>query len=219
MDLLTAKTILVAEDDDFTRRVLATVLARMGARVIECVHGQQALTVLRDRRVDMALLDVLMPHVNGLCVLQAIRSGGTLQDFATPVLLLTATREEAVVHFAAALSCNGFLLKPVNRADLTNRLGKIAAQQMAMPYVPQHYCKIDVGPPDQPPRMPASRKKGLTVLDLNIGMVFSAPVTSMGRTIAPQGTMVNAELLVLLAELARVAPVDPIFVSAEETAS
>jgi len=215
---LIAKQVLVAEDDGFTRRVLANVLTSMGADVVECNDGQQAVKMLRDRKIDIALLDVLMPHMNGLCVLQAIRAGNTLQDFATPVMLLTATRDEAVVHFAAALSCNGFLLKPVKRAELASRLSKIIEHQMAMPYEPQHYHEIEVGPPDQPPRMPSARKKGLTVLDLNMGMVFSAPVTSMERTIAPTGTTVTAELLALLGKLSRIAPIDPIFIAADETA-
>jgi CheY-like chemotaxis protein len=212
MDLLTAKTVLVAEDDDFTRRVLAAVLTRMGARVIESTDGQKALTILNERRVDITLLDVLMPQVNGLCVLQAIRAGVTLQDFAMPAILLTATRDEACVHFAAALSCNGFLLKPINRADLAGRLSKIITQQMAMPYKPQHYRKIDVGPPDQPPRMPAASKRGLLLGDLAVGMVFTAPVISKGLTIAPEGTRLTAELLTLLGEFDRVSPLEPMFV-------
>ena len=50
MDLLSYKTILVAEDDDFMRRVLVTVLMRMGAWVVESANGQQALAVLNDRK-------------------------------------------------------------------------------------------------------------------------------------------------------------------------
>ena len=50
MDLLSYKTILVAEDDDFMRRVLLTVLTRMGAWVVESANGQQALAVLNDRK-------------------------------------------------------------------------------------------------------------------------------------------------------------------------
>jgi len=213
MELLSHKTILVAEDDDFMRRVLVTVLTRMGAWVVESANGQQALAVLNDRKIDIALLDVLMPEVNGLCVLHAIRAGMTNQAFAMPAMLLTATRDEATVHYAAALSCNGFLLKPINQTDLASRLAKIIAQQMALPYAPPHYRKVDVGPPDQPPAMPSARASGLSVADLTVGMVCSGPITGMGRTIIPRGTELTAELLTLLRGLEKMAPIDPIYVS------
>ena len=101
-----------------------------------------------------------MPEVNGLCVLHAIRAGMTNRDFAMPAMLLTAMRDEATLHYAAALSCNGFLLKPINQTELASRLSKIITQQMVMPYTPPHYRKVDVGPPDKPPAMPWAGPKG-----------------------------------------------------------
>lgn len=212
MDILTLKTVLVAEDDDFVRRILVSVLTRLGGRVIESANGEQALAILNERRVDIALLDVLMPQVHGLYVLHAIRSGSTIQDFALPVMLLTATRDEASVHYAAGLSCDGFLLKPINQTELADRLSKVFTRRMALPYKPPHYRKIDVGPPDKPPTMPSSTTRGLAVADLQVGMIFTAPVIGKGRTIAPKGTPVTAELLALLRDLERVAPIEPMLV-------
>jgi CheY-like chemotaxis protein len=210
MDILTFKTILVAEDDDFTRRVLVAVLTRLGGRVIEAADGKQALAVLNDPvKTDIALLDVLMPQMHGLYVLHAIRSGITQQDFAMPVMLLTATRDEASVHYAGGLSCDGFLVKPVNHDDLSARLSKLINRRMALPYKPPHYRKIDVGPPDRPPSMPSARHTGLAVTDLRIGMVFSEPVIGKGRAIVPAGTQLTAELLTLLRDLEKVILIVP----------
>jgi CheY-like chemotaxis protein len=210
MDILTSKTVLVAEDDDFMRRVLVTVLTRLGGRVIDRPNGKAALAVLNEpQTIDVALLDVLMPEMNGLYVLHAIRSGLTRQDFEMPVMLLTATHDEASVHYAAGLSCSGFLVKPISQGDVANRLTKIMTQRMMLPYKPPHYRKIDVGPPDKPPSMPSARGKGLSVAELSVGMVFTEPVKGQGRVIVPKGTPVTAELLTLLRDLEKVFPIEP----------
>ncbi len=146
----------------------------------------------------------MMPEMHGLFVLQQIRAGLTNQDFALPVVLLTATRDEASVHFAAKLSCDGFLLKPVTQNDIADRLSKIITRQMALPYKPSHYRKVDVGPPDQPPMMPITNFSSVTVPQLRVGMVFAAPVIGKGRTIVPKGTSVTPELLTLLRDLEKV---------------
>jgi two-component system chemotaxis response regulator CheY len=220
MDILTFKTILVAEDDDFMRRVLVAVLTRLGGRVIETANGQEALKVLNDPiKVDIALLDILMPEVHGLYVLHAIRAGLTNQDFAMPVMLLTATRDEASVHYAAGLSCDGFLIKPINQADISDRLTKIIAKRMTLPYKPPHYRKIDVGPPDKPPSMPAARPTGLAMADIRIGMVFSAPVIGKGRELVPKGTRVTQELLNLLHHLEKVVVIEPMMAEVEDSAA
>jgi CheY-like chemotaxis protein len=219
MDILTFKTILVAEDDDFMRRVLVAVLTRLGGRVIESTNGKEALSVLNEPiRVDIALLDILMPEVHGLYVLHAIRAGLTNQDYGMPVMLLTATHDEASVHYAGELSCDGFLVKPINHDHIADRLQKIINKRMALPYKPIHYRKIDVGPPDMPPQMRFALPPGLAMTDLRVGMVFSAPVKGMGRDIVPKGTAVTAELLTLLHDMEKVMMIEPMTVeTADDT--
>jgi CheY-like chemotaxis protein len=208
MDILTLKTVLVAEDESFSRKVLATALTRLGGRVVEAADGKQALAMLdRPVRVDLVLLDVLMPEVHGLYVLQKIRAGQTYQDFSVPVMLLTATRDEASVHFAAGLSCDGFLLKPLDQKEIVTRLKKLFERRMALPYTPPHYRKIDVGPPDMPPSMASAQNAILSVAELEPGMVFTAPVFAKGRMIVPAGLPVTAELLTLLRGLEKVSPI------------
>jgi DNA-binding response OmpR family regulator len=170
----------------------------MGAWVVESADGKQAIASLNDRKIDIALLDVLMPEVHGLYVLHAIRSGATKSNFAMPVMMLTATRDEATVNYALGLSCDGFLLKPVKQVELEERLAKILTKRMALPYKPPYYRKIDIGPPDKPPEKPSVSLTGLCVADLEAGMVFISPVVGAGETIVPSGTLVTPELLVLL---------------------
>jgi CheY-like chemotaxis protein len=152
---LVGKVVLMAEDEAFTRRVLSTALQRLGAQIIDCADGKRALAALNEpRRIDVALLDILMPEMHGFFVLREIRGGRTRQDYAMPVALLTATQDEASVHYAAGLSCDGFILKPIGQQALSERLDRMLRRRMQLPYAPPHYAAIDVGPPDQPPRMP-----------------------------------------------------------------
>jgi hypothetical protein len=139
-----------------------------------------------------------MPEVHGLYVLHAIRSGATKNDFAMPVMMLTATRDEATVNCALGLSCDGFLLKPIQQLELEARLGKIVTKRMALPYKPPHYRKIDIGPPDKPPEKVSVSLTGLCMADLEIGMVFVTPVVGDGQTVIPSGAVVTPELLVLV---------------------
>jgi two-component system cell cycle response regulator CpdR len=63
-------TILLAEDEDSVRNLVALILERAGFQVILCADGEQALAVLRDpaQTIDLLVTDVLMPGVNGLHV-------------------------------------------------------------------------------------------------------------------------------------------------------
>lgn len=217
------KVIMFAEDEAFTRRVLATTLARLGAEVIECTDGAHALSVLtQPRKIDIVLLDVLMPRMHGLHVLKEIRSGRTRQAFNTPVALLTATQEEHVVRYAAQLSCDGFIVKPVTQAGLVERLTAMLARRMNLPHVPSHYHAVDVGAPDAPP--PRERQvsfeapppaitesshailtyTSVTIDDLRPGMVLAAPLFAKGAMLVPAETAVTQPLLELLRELDRV---------------
>jgi len=77
--------VLVAEDDPKTRELLRLYLENAGFLVTVCGTGRQALEESRQGDFDLALLDVLMPEVNGFTVCRALRSESDI-----PVILLTA---------------------------------------------------------------------------------------------------------------------------------
>jgi CheY-like chemotaxis protein len=222
MGSLFSKTCLVVEDEDFMRRVLAIALGRLGALVIDCASGQEALTALnKPNRIDMVLSDILMPDMHGLHVLKQIRAGATRQPFDIPVALLTATNDEACVRYASDLSCDGFIVKPIGQASLSQRIEQMLHKRMALPYRPQHYQEVDAPPPEEAPHeyfvrteaaraMPrpepkiTARETTPGVNDLLIGMVLAAPLGAGGRVIVPAGTPITCDLLVLLKNLDRV---------------
>jgi len=67
--------VLLAEDDDAQRTLLTQLLTRRGLKVVPTLDGREALEILRDRRIsiDVAVLDVNLPHISGHLVLQEMR--------------------------------------------------------------------------------------------------------------------------------------------------
>ena len=83
-------TILIAEDELSFRNVVAAFLRDNGYQVLAAADGQEALDILRRERVDLALLDLMLPRIGGGDVIAAIRNDPRLAGL--PVVVLTATR-------------------------------------------------------------------------------------------------------------------------------
>ena len=118
-------SVLLVEDDDFTRRLMSRLLHDLKVRrVWEASDGMQALEILRKHgnEVDIAICDLDMPRMSGLDLLHALRTatGNPLADL--PVIVLTAHREADTVKRAIAYGISGYLVKPVSKADLMKRL-------------------------------------------------------------------------------------------------
>ena len=78
-------TILVADDEKEIRELLRLYLENSEYEVIEAEDGQQALDILRDKKIDLCLLDIMMPKVDGYRVLQELRKESNI-----PVMILSA---------------------------------------------------------------------------------------------------------------------------------
>ena len=85
------RTLLVVDDNPANRDLLSRRLERKGFRVIVAEDGQRALDILATSRVDLVLLDVMMPGISGLEVLRRIRE--TQPPSALPVVMVTARTE------------------------------------------------------------------------------------------------------------------------------
>jgi len=112
-------TILVADDDEMIRELLAEILTREGYNIVRAEDGDQALEAIESKRVDLALLDVMMPGKTGFEVCREVKSRP--EKFFTPVLLVTGLTR--VDHRIEGITCGAddFLTKPVNRMELVAR--------------------------------------------------------------------------------------------------
>lgn len=110
--------VLLADDHTLVRQGIRTLLGLTpDVRVVaEASDGEDALRLLREQRVDVALLDVRMPRRTGLDVLCELGTG----EGVPPVILLTTFDEDAVVLDALRLGARGFLLKDVSLDQLAD---------------------------------------------------------------------------------------------------
>jgi signal transduction histidine kinase/DNA-binding response OmpR family regulator len=105
--------VMVVDDDQPSRELLAAVVRREGYRVIEAWDGDAALTLAREHRPDIITLDVLMPRLDGWSVLAALKSDVDLRDI--PVIIVTVLADRGI---ALSLGAAEFVTKPVDRARL-----------------------------------------------------------------------------------------------------
>ena len=115
----TGPTVLVVDDDAAARDLLTRFLRREGFGVITAATGDQALRLAREQLPDAITLDVIMPGMDGLEVLRALKADPTVA--AIPVILLTITDDQSLGY---ALGAAEYLTKPVDWARLTTILGR-----------------------------------------------------------------------------------------------
>jgi putative two-component system response regulator len=116
----TKATILVADDNEANRELLCDLLAMEGYQTLCAEDGEQALRVLQETPLDLALLDVLMPGITGFDVCHAIKSQPETRFI--PVILVTGlTRVDERIQGIRA-GADDFLSKPVNKEELLARV-------------------------------------------------------------------------------------------------
>jgi CheY-like chemotaxis protein len=103
------KTILIVDDEDGARDVLARLLRRQGHNVVCASNGKQALDLLRAKEPpDLIILDVMMPIIDGFGVLESLRDS---KFAATRVIMFTADCNDRSRARALSLGANAYLLK------------------------------------------------------------------------------------------------------------
>jgi|GEM_PF-2586457 len=126
-----AFTILIAEDNDVNVKVMQALLAKFDAKLIIASDGRKAVSVFKTRKVDLILMDINMPLLDGLQATKEIRAiereTGAPQ---TPIVAVTAHVKPADQHLCIAASMNDYLHKPVKDDDL-KRSFKIWAPGLA----------------------------------------------------------------------------------------
>ncbi|MBW6476151.1 MAG: HAMP domain-containing histidine kinase [Chromatiales bacterium] len=113
-------TILVVDDHDLNRRLVTAVLGKRGFQVLEAEHGEQALAIVDSQHVDLVLLDIEMPVLNGVQTLLKLREIYSIIDL--PVVMFTANDEEERVVELLSLGANDYVVKPFKPDIATARI-------------------------------------------------------------------------------------------------
>jgi CheY-like chemotaxis protein len=139
-------TILVVDDEEANREILARRLERKGYRVLEAPDGFAALAAVERGAIDLVLLDVMMPGIDGLEVLKRLREKHSAQQL--PVIMVTAKSDSQDIVQALELGANDYIAKPI---DFAVTLARIQLQLRSAP---------KKGPGEAPPEaLPTEPKK------------------------------------------------------------
>jgi len=114
------KRILLIDDDQELAELLSEYLASEGFELVCCFDGISGLAKAFDDNIDLILLDVMMPGLNGFEVLRALGS-----QHKTPILMLTAKGDEADRVLGLELGADDYLAKPYNHRELLARIKAI----------------------------------------------------------------------------------------------
>jgi two-component system KDP operon response regulator KdpE len=125
MEIPEPNRVLLVDDEDSLRFFLSEELADNGYTVYTAADGQEALVLLQDTSVDVAIIDLQMPGLNGLELMSAIQK---LPD-APELIMLTAHATLEISIDAMRRGCSDFLLKPCNVDELLSSVGQAMARR------------------------------------------------------------------------------------------
>ncbi len=111
------KTVLIADDEIRMRRVITDYLAAKGYKTVEAANGSEAVLMCRRMPIDLVLLDVMMPQMDGFEACRIIR-----EHSAVPIIMLTARGEENDELQGFSLGADEYIAKPFSLRILAARI-------------------------------------------------------------------------------------------------
>jgi CheY-like chemotaxis protein len=137
---LNGLSVLVVDDNPYTRKLLRMMLINLGAKTIyEAADGMSALDLVRTADPDVMILDWEMPVLTGAEVVRIVRSPGLFPKPNLPIIMLTAYGQRERVAIAIKLGVNEFLVKPASPKALQDRLLSILDNPRPMVQIGRHY--------------------------------------------------------------------------------
>src|SRR3989454_3056026 len=135
-------SLLVVDDNEMNRDMLARRLARLGYTVAVAADGYQALAMIEAQQFDLVLLDVMMPGISGLDVLKTLRQRYAMADL--PVIMATAKDQSADIVAALQLGANDYVTKPLDFPVLMARTQTQLALKRAMQEIQRLAAQLEL---------------------------------------------------------------------------
>jgi len=109
--------LLIADDSSFMREILKEIFVKEDYKIIEAGNGKEALDKIESENPDLVLLDIIMPELDGIQVLEKAKDG-------LKVIVISAVGQEKMVEKAKTLGASDYIVKPF---DSTEVLSKVQA--------------------------------------------------------------------------------------------
>lgn len=109
--------ILIAEDEKDIRDLISLHMKKEDYNVFEASNGEEALEIFKKEKINLILLDIMMPKINGISVIQKVREASTI-----PIICITAMGNECDKVLALGLGADDYLVKPISPIELSARV-------------------------------------------------------------------------------------------------
>lgn len=134
------KRVLVVDDETSNRQLMAEVIEAFGYEAITVASGASALEVL-DTSFDLALLDVLMPEMDGLTLARKIRERSDVRDI--PIIMVTGFASKKCRLEAVEAGANDFVAKPIDTTELRVRMRSLLKMKEAQDGIKQYQAGLE----------------------------------------------------------------------------
>jgi DNA-binding response OmpR family regulator len=135
-----ASTILLVDDEDSVQKLLAYPLEREGFRVLQARDGEEALTRFASEDVDLVVLDIMLPKLDGLEVCKRLRA-----ESQVPIIMLTARDDELDKVLGLELGADDYITKPFSIREFRSRVRALLRRASAARQLGQDGEVIVVG--------------------------------------------------------------------------
>ena len=135
------RRLLLVEDDPTLRQALAYNLSREGYEVASASNGEGALEAARGDRLDLILLDVMLPGMSGIEVLRVLRREGV----TTPVIILSAKGDEIDRVVGLKVGADDYVAKPFSRPELLARIEAVLRRHRREDTSPEQAAELRFG--------------------------------------------------------------------------
>lgn len=114
------KRILIVDDESHIRELIKFNLEKNGYKTLQAADGKEGLELAKERRVDLIILDLMIPVMDGFEVCKEIRKDSTIEN--TPIIMLTAKSEEIDKILGLELGADDYMTKPFSVRELVARV-------------------------------------------------------------------------------------------------